>query len=95
MSHRSASLIAPLRAVAFASAFALATASAALAQQVVVVVSGEPVTSFDIDQRSRLLQLMTQKPPPRQEVIDELIADLLKVREARRFSINITDKELT
>ena len=60
--------------------------SAAPAQrkaQVVALVNGEPITALDIAQRTRLIQLSTQKIPSRQEVLDELIDDKLKVHLAQ------------
>jgi peptidyl-prolyl cis-trans isomerase SurA len=64
------------------------------AQQVVVIVNGEPITALDIEQRSKLAQLSTHKVPPRQEVIDELIAEKLKVREAKKFGLELSNAEV-
>jgi len=41
--------------------------------QIVVMVNGEPITNYDIEQRSKLMMLSTHKPPDRKQVIDELI----------------------
>ena len=60
------------------------TASAGLAQQVVVMVDGEPITTLDIEQRSKLIQASTHKAPPRQEVLDDLINDRLEIKEAKK-----------
>src|SRR5262249_59755246 len=60
-------------------------ATAANAQQVVVIVNGEPITALDIEQRSKLILLSTHKAPARQEVLDELINEKLKVKEAKKF----------
>ena len=38
-------------------------ATIARAQQIVVIVNGEPITALDIDQRSKLSQLSTHKVP--------------------------------
>src|SRR5947209_1488178 len=67
---------------------------AARAQQVVVVVNGEPITALDIEQRSKLNQLSTHKLPPRQEVLDELIVEILKVKEARKWGLEVSDAEV-
>ena len=40
------------------------------------------------------MQLTTQKPPPRQEVLDQLIDEKLKVREAKRWGIEAIDKDV-
>ena len=71
-----------------------ASALPARAQQVVVMVNGDPITSFDIDQRTRLNQLTTQKAPTRQAVVDELIEEKLKLQLLKRFSIEGMDKDV-
>jgi peptidyl-prolyl cis-trans isomerase SurA len=87
-----------LRAGALGAA-ALVVAAAiggAQAQNVVVFVNGEPITQLDIDQRSKLLEVSspTHKAPPRQEVLDELIDEKLKVREAKRWGIDPSDSDV-
>jgi peptidyl-prolyl cis-trans isomerase SurA len=66
----------------------------ASAQQIVVVVNGDPITALDIEQRTKLMQLSGQKAPPRQQVVDELINEKLKVREAKRFGLEVSDSEV-
>ena len=53
--------------------FLMACACAAQAQTVAVMVNGEPITQYDIEQRSKLSFLTTHKPADRQQVINELI----------------------
>ena len=65
-----------------------------LAQQIVVVVNGDPITALDIEQRSKLTQLSTHKAPPRQEVLEELINEKLKIKEAKRFGLEVSDAEV-
>src|SRR2546422_2643082 len=74
--------------VAFAASMPAATARA---QQVVVVVNGEPITALDVEQRSKLIQLSTHKVPARQEVIDELINEKLKVRGAKKWGLEVSN----
>jgi peptidyl-prolyl cis-trans isomerase SurA len=69
-------------------------ASAARAQQIVVIVNGDPITALDIEQRSKLNQLSTHKIPPRQEVLEELINDRLKIKEAKKFGFEISETEV-
>ncbi|ABE63135.1 conserved hypothetical protein [Nitrobacter hamburgensis X14] len=64
------------------------------AQSVAVMVNGEPITSFDIEQRSRLIQISTHKTPTRQQVIDELINEKVKVKEAKKFGVNPTSADI-
>jgi len=66
----------------------------AYAQQIVVIVNGELITALDVEQRSKLTQLSTHKAPPRQEVIDELINERLKVREAKKWGLEVSDSEV-
>jgi peptidyl-prolyl cis-trans isomerase SurA len=78
-----------------AAAILIAAAStSAVAQNVVVMVNGEPITALDIEQRSKFIQVSTQKTPPRQEVVDELIDEKLKIREAKRWGVDTTDAEV-
>jgi peptidyl-prolyl cis-trans isomerase SurA len=69
-------------------------ANSACAQQVVVMVNGEPITALDIEQRMKLMQLSTHKTPVRQEVIDELINERLKVREGKRWGLDASNSEV-
>ena len=51
--------------------------------QVQIIVNGDPITAYDIEQRSRLVQLSTRKTPTRKEVVDELIDEKLKLNVAK------------
>jgi peptidyl-prolyl cis-trans isomerase SurA len=89
---KSASMI--MRVGVLALLCVVAAGGAALAQNVVVFVNGDPITAIDIEQRSKFLVLTNQKQPSRQQVLDELIDEKLKVREGRRWGIEATDKEV-
>src|SRR6201986_2782391 len=70
-------------------AFALALGSSSPARaQVVVMVNGDPITNFDVEQRSKLLMLSTHKQPDRKDVISELSDEKVKLREGKKFSID-------
>ena len=58
------------------------------AQTVVVMVNGEPITGMDIEQRSKLIVMTTNKQPSRQDVINELIDEKVKIKEAKRFGVD-------
>ena len=73
---------------------ALFCGAGAAQAQVAALVNGEPITVLDIAQRTRLIQLSTQKVPARQEVLDELIDDKLKVHLARRFIAEVPKREI-
>jgi peptidyl-prolyl cis-trans isomerase SurA len=62
--------------------------------QIVAVVNGEPITATDVAQRTKLIQLSTHKAPGRQEVMDELIEDKLKVQLSKRYVAEIPKREI-
>jgi len=62
--------------------------SPAQAQTVAVMVNGEPITDFDIEQRSKLDFVSIHKQPSRQAVINELIDEKVKIKEAKKFGVD-------
>ena len=76
-----------------ALAAALALPAAAFAQ-VVVVANGSPITAYDIEQRTKLMATSTHKTPTRQEVIQELIDDRIKIAKAKSYSFEVPDSEV-
>jgi peptidyl-prolyl cis-trans isomerase SurA len=58
------------------------------AQTVAVMVNGEPITNYDIEQRSKLDFLSTHKAVTRQQVIDELIDEKVKIKEGKKFGVD-------
>jgi peptidyl-prolyl cis-trans isomerase SurA len=72
----------------------IGTSSSSTAQGVVAVVNGEPITAFDIEQRSKLIQVSLHKAPSRQEVLNELIDEKLKIQLLRRYNIDGIDLEV-
>jgi len=62
--------------------------------QVAVMVNGEPITNFDVEQRSKLLMLSLKKMPERQQVIDELIDEKVKIREGKKFGIDPSTSDI-
>jgi peptidyl-prolyl cis-trans isomerase SurA len=90
-----------LRSNAFFALTTLASALAALvclpapaAAQVAIVVNGSPITTFDIEQRSKFNQLTARKPSVRQEIIDELIEEKLKISAAKRYGLEASQTEI-
>jgi len=69
-------------------------AAPAAAQQVAAMVNGTPITTYDIEQRSKFLQLSTQKTPARQEVLQALIDERIKVQEAGRYNMDAQKAEV-
>jgi len=72
----------------------LVYASPSPAQSVAIMVNGDPITSYDIEQRSKLNFLTTHKPADRKQVINELIDEKLKIREAKRFGVDPTASDV-
>jgi len=89
-SHR----LSPL-ALGFAAALVLIGCGSPLrAQTVAVMVNGEPITNYDIDQRSKLNFLTTHKPADRKQIIDELIDEKVKIKEAKKYGVDPTSSDI-
>jgi len=73
---------------ALALAVLTASASPLRAQSVAVLVNGEPITNYDIEQRTKLNFLTTHKQMPRKEVIDQLIDEKVKIKEAKKYGVD-------
>ncbi|WFU14025.1 SurA N-terminal domain-containing protein [Bradyrhizobium sp. CB3481] len=73
-------------------ALALATLAAGIsplpAQSIACMVNGEPITGLDIEQRTKLNFLTTRKQSTKQEILDELINDKVKIKEAKRYGVD-------
>jgi peptidyl-prolyl cis-trans isomerase SurA len=80
-----------LAAVLLACALLLPAAARA---QVVVLANGSPITELDIAQRTKLLATSTHKAPSRQEVIQELIDDRIKIAKAKVYGMEVSDAEV-
>jgi len=73
---------------------AMATVSGARAQQIVALVNGQPITALDVEHRSKFILMTTKKVPPRKEVLDSLIDEILEINEAKRFTLEISDAQV-
>ena len=83
-SHRLSSLILGCAA----GLVVMACAVPSHAQSVAVMVNGDPITSYDIEQRTKLNFLTTHKTSDRQQVINELIDEKLKIKEAKKYGVD-------
>lgn len=85
-----------MMAVALAVAGWVSAGPAARAQEggVVAIVNGLPITSFDIPQRQRLLQVREGRPHSREQALEDLINDRIKFSEARRFRVEATEAQV-
>jgi peptidyl-prolyl cis-trans isomerase SurA len=72
-------------------AIALACPAAA---QVVVIANGSPITEYDIQQRMKLEASASQKGAARQQIIDDLINDRLKISKAKVYGLEVDDGEV-
>jgi len=82
-----------LAAVALAAAL-LAVSPIRANAQVAAIVNGDPITAFDVEQRMKLAALTSPKPATKQQVLEELIDEKLKIQLIRRFSIEGMDKDV-
>ena len=71
-----------------------ATAPASTATSIEVVVNGSPITSYDVDQRTRLLKLTARGADLRSAAIEELILESLQLAEAKRVNLSIDDAQI-
>ncbi|MFG1416445.1 peptidylprolyl isomerase [Xanthobacter sp. V0B-10] len=72
----------------------LGSGFAARAQQIVVMVNGEPITSYDVAQRQRLHQLLDKKSLSAKEALQELIDDRIKIQQARKLQTDLEQKDI-
>lgn len=79
-------------ALALTALVALASPQAARAQAVVALVNSKPITSFDIDQRIRIAQLVERRRLDRKTALNDLIDDQVKIIEARRIGYRVTEE---
>jgi peptidyl-prolyl cis-trans isomerase SurA len=80
--------------VCVATIFSPLWVSPAHSQTIAVMVNGEPITGFDIEQRSKLDFLTTHKQAARQDVINELIDEKLKIKEAKKFGVDPSSSDI-
>jgi peptidyl-prolyl cis-trans isomerase SurA len=64
------------------------------AQSIVVMVNGDPITDYDIDQRTKLDFLSTHKHETRQEVLNELIDERVKIKEGKKFGVEPSGSDI-
>lgn len=90
VANLSAARFASFAAAAMLAVFLACAPTHADAQTVVVMVGGEPITGLDVEQRTKLTTLTTHKTPTRQEVVQELIDEKLKIREGKKFGVDLS-----
>jgi peptidyl-prolyl cis-trans isomerase SurA len=68
--------------------------SSLMAQSVAAMVNGEAITNSDIDQRIKLTTLTTRKTPSRQEALDDLINDKVKIKEGKKYGLDMSSTDI-
>jgi peptidyl-prolyl cis-trans isomerase SurA len=82
-------------AVLTAVLLALSLADPAYAQSTIkVLVNDEPITSYDIQQRGKMLRIFTGGKQGEKQAADQLIEERLMLQEAKRRNVEVTDAEL-
>jgi peptidyl-prolyl cis-trans isomerase SurA len=81
-------------AAALGLTFLLLGSEPAEAQSIVAFVNGQPITALDVDQRARIMEAFTRTRPDRKTVLDELINDKVKLRQANKLQVEVTDAQV-
>jgi peptidyl-prolyl cis-trans isomerase SurA len=66
-------------------------------QGIVATVNDIPITSFDIDQRLRLLEILGRKQEgndARRKALHMMIDEVIKIAEGTKYKVNASDKEI-
>ncbi|MDI4663928.1 SurA N-terminal domain-containing protein [Xanthobacter autotrophicus] len=80
---------------ALALAFlALGSGAPAHAQQIIVMVNGDPITTYDVSQRQRLNQMIERKSMTSQQALDDLIDERIKIQQAIRLKMDVDQKDV-
>jgi peptidyl-prolyl cis-trans isomerase SurA len=70
-------------------------AGEALAQSAIkVLVNDEPVTTYDVKSRTQFLKLTSQGQASEAEALEELIDERLKLQEAKRRNVTVSEGEI-
>lgn len=72
----------------------LGSSWSARAQQILVMVNGDPITSYDVSQRQRLQMLIEKKSISAKQALDDLIDDRLKIQQARKIQTDLEQKDI-
>lgn len=85
-----------LRWGVFATALGVAAAVSPAAAQssIKVVVNDQAITSYEIGQRAKLLQLTSRQANATQAATQELIDDTLMLQEAKRMKVEVDNREV-
>ena len=62
--------------------------------QVVVVANGSPITAYEIEQRTKLIEASTHKKVTRQEIIQQLIDDRIEIAKAKQYGLVVSEEQV-
>lgn len=68
--------------------------SSAEATSIAVLVNNEPITDYEVAQRTRLLQATSGGQAGRAQAVDELIEEKLQHQAARRLGVSVSESEV-
>lgn len=77
-----------------ATLIACALGAPAHAQQILVMVNGDPITTYDVSQMQKLHQLVERKTLSQKDTVEELIEERLKIQQSRRLIVDVDDKDV-
>ncbi len=83
-------------ALALAVIVATAVAPAKAATEIKVIVNDKAITTYDIDQRAKLLRLTTRRSgaAAQKAAMEELIDETLKLQESARLRVSVSDAQV-
>jgi len=64
------------------------------AQTILSSINGDPITDIDVEERIKMLRVL-RKPASREEAIESLYADRLKIHEAAKYGVNPRDNDIS
>ncbi len=71
-----------------------ATATPAAAQRIVVMVNGDPITSYDVTQLQRLHRLIENKSISDKQALEDLIDERIKIQQAKRMGMDVDQEDV-
>jgi peptidyl-prolyl cis-trans isomerase SurA len=83
-----------IAAILLPAVLGAATAPAWADSTIRVLVNDDPITSYDVDSRTKMIKLFTQGRQGESAAIDQLITERLMVQEAERQGVSVTDAEI-
>lgn len=73
---------------------ALGASMPARAQQIVVMVNGDPITTYDVSQRQRMHSLIERKSISAKDALESLIDERIKIQQATRLKLDVEQKDV-